>query len=447
MKIVLCPVPLLYPLSVMSEPPRIYNALALGYIAAALNTNKTTENEEVKILEKESLLHTLKTLKKDILREQPDILGISVYIWNHQRVMKLCEMVKADAPDITVVLGGPQVTYTAEEVLRDNPSVDIIVRGEGEVTFCELVDALKKGSSLTSVKGITYRHNKQVVSNPDRPPGGGLDEIPSPYLTGILDLSLSEMLELEASRGCPYRCGYCVWHRLHKRVTFYSMERIFEILKFGYDKGIKKVVFWDSIFDSPKRARALCDYILREGLDLYVSIFLDPWSVNGEYLEMIKKVGTFSIDMGVQSMNSETLRLINRPTTVEQTRKALNLLKTYELEPICDIILGLPADTFQTVKAEIDFIASLGFPTNVYFLQLLPGSLLYETADEHGLVYMPEPPHMVYQTDSMSREELGGAFRYTYFARYRERIRRIIQEENSYERLKENPRFDSLFGS
>lgn len=446
MKIVLCPVPLTNPLAVMGEPPRVYNALALGCLASAVKAAKATQNEEVILLDKEALVHNLKTLKKDILRETPDILGISVYIWNHQRVMELCAMVKKENPSIVIVLGGPQVTYNSEEILKENPSVDIIVRGEGEITFCELIETLKKKSSLRSILGITFRHNKKIIQNPDRPPLSNLDEVPSPYLTGILDLSISEQLELETSRGCPYRCAYCIWHRVHKNPSYNTMERVTEQLKFAYDKGIKKVVFWDSVFDLPERRKALCEYISREGIDTHITVFLNPWSINPAYLDQLKKSGNFFIDIGVQSMNPETLQLINRPAHVGRTKKALIQLKNAELEAVCDVILGLPADTFKSVTAEMDLISSLGFGISINVLNLLPGSQLYETAKENGLSHLKDPPYMVYETSTMSKEELAQAFRYGHFVQQREAIRRLIQGKRPDIKVSPHRGLDSLLG-
>jgi len=446
MKIVLCPVSLSNPLSITSGSPKVVHTLALGYLASALKANKATQNEEVIILEREAVMHTLKTVKKEILREQPDVLGISVYLWNYQRAMSLCEMIKQDNPHITIVLGGPQVTYTAQEVLKENPSIDIIVRGEGEITFCELIEALKRRTPLHSVQGITFRHDNSIVQTPDRPPNCNLDAIPSPYLTGILDLSISEKLDLETSRGCCNRCAYCVWHRAYKKINYHSMERVFEELKFAHDTGVKEISFFDSVFDSPERGKALCTFIQTEGMDLRINIFLNVWSVKPEYLHMLKRSGTFSLDVGVQSMNPETLMLINRPSNVEVTKKALAHLEAGGVETICDIIFGLPRDTLQTVKAEIDSISSHRLTLQTNFLQLLPGSQLYETARHHGLVYTEEPPHMVYQTPTMTKEELIEVFQYGHFVRHRENMRRAIESGKVDKGVRLQWRFDSLFG-
>jgi len=165
MKIVLCPVSLSNPLSITSGSPKVVNALALGYLASALKANKNTQNDDVIILEREAALYTLKTLKKEILRREPDVLGISVYLWNYQRAIKLCEMIKQDNPAIVTVLGGPQVTYSAEEVLKENPSVDIIVRGEGEITFCALIEALKK--DILHVEDMINRYRAEETKIED----------------------------------------------------------------------------------------------------------------------------------------------------------------------------------------------------------------------------------------------------------------------------------------
>ena len=261
-----------------------------------------------------------------------------------------------------------------------------------------------------------------------------------------LILSLSELLEIETARGCPYRCAYCVWHRVHKKVGMHSMEHVYEQLKFAYDTGVKKVVFWDSVFDSPKRGRALCEYISREGLDLCTTIFLNPWSINSDYVKLLEKTGTFIIDIGIQSMNPETLRLINRPTTVDRTRKALTLLKPCDSKVVCDVILGLPAETSKTLTAEMDTISSLGFGMSINVLQLLPGSALYETAQAHGLIHMAEPPYMVYETPTMSKKELAEAFRYGHFTQQRETVRRIIESGKPDRIMSPQRRFDSFLG-
>jgi radical SAM superfamily enzyme YgiQ (UPF0313 family) len=446
MKIVLCPVSLSNPLSITSGSPKVVNTLALGYLASALKANKNTQNEDVIILEREAVMNTLKTLKKEILRREPDVLGISVYLWNYQRAIKLCEMIKQDNPSIVTVLGGPQVTYSAENVLKENLSVDIIVRGEGEITFCELIEALEKGMPLQSVKGITFRHNNTVVQTGNRPPNCNLDAIPSPYLTNILDILISEKLDLETSRGCMNRCAYCVWHRVYSKINYHCMERVFEELKFAHDAGVKEVSFFDSVFDSPERAKALCTFIQEEGIDLRINIFLNIWSVKPEYLHMLKKSGTFSLDVGIQSMNPETLRLINRPSQVAVTEKALAHLKASGVETVCDIIFGLPADTLKSVKRAIDTIVSHRLVLQTNFLQLLPGSVLYETARHYGLVYTAEPPHMVYQTPTMSKKELIDVFQYGHFVRNRENMRRAIESGKVDRGIRLQWLFDSLFG-
>ena len=441
----MCPVSLSNPLSITSGSPKVVNALALGYLVSALKANKNTQNEDVIILEREAALYTLKTLKKEILRRGPDVLGISVYLWNYQRAIKLCEMIKKDSPAIVTVLGGPQVTYSAENVLKENPSVDIIVRGEGEITFCALIEALKKDMPLQSVKGITFRHNNTIVQT-NRPPNCNLDAIPSPYLTKTLDLLISEKLDLETSRGCINRCAYCVWHRVYAKINYHSMERVFEELKFAHDTGVKEVSFFDSVFDSPERAEALCTFIQKEGIDLRINIFLNVWSAKPEYLHMLEKSGIFSLDVGIQSMNPETLQLINRPSQVAVTEKALAHLKASGVETVCDIIFGLPADTLKSVKRAIDTIALHRLVLQTNFLQLLPGSALYETAHHYGLVHMPEPPHMVYQTPTMSKKELIDVFQYGHFVRNRENMRRAIESGKVDKGIRLQWRFDSLFG-
>jgi radical SAM superfamily enzyme YgiQ (UPF0313 family) len=426
MKIVLSSVPYSNPLSVKGETLMILNPIALGYLAAAVKSNKATENDDIVILEKESLLHTLKTLAKDIVREQPDVLGISTYIWNYQRVLALCELVKEENPDILIVLGGPQITYTAETTLQENLSVDIAVRGEGEVTFCELLETLKTGSSLNSVRGISFRQNGQVVHTPERLPLQDLDGVPSPYLSGFIDLTLSERLDMFTARGCPYKCAYCVWHRFHKKIAYHSMERVLEELHFAYTRGIKRVTFWDSVFDSPKRARILCDYIAKEGFDFHMLLYQNPWTINPEQLNMLEKTGNFVVVIGVQSLHAEALRISNRPSDVDQIKKALQYLRESGLPSVVDIILGLPGETLETYKKGIDYITSQGFALSTNVLHLLPGSELFEHAQTYSIRCQPYPPYLVYGTCTMSSQDIVKGFKYSFYVENREKYRRII---------------------
>ena len=121
-------------------------------------------------------------ITENLLQRDIDLLGFSCYVWNINRVLLITQRIKAQKPQIRIILGGPEVSPIAEEILTENPWIDFIVRQEGELTFIKLLDALKNNGSLNTVLGISYRHNGQVISNPDQPLLEDLSQIPSPFL-------------------------------------------------------------------------------------------------------------------------------------------------------------------------------------------------------------------------------------------------------------------------
>ena len=154
-------------------------------------------------------------------KEKPNIVGFSCYCWNMDKVLDLSRLLKQLYPEIKIILGGPEVGPVAHKYIMENPAVDIIVRGEGEVTFQELLRSyLGVDGSLASVKGITYRENDRIVSTEERPLLDDLGDIPSPYLAGILT-PRDEVTYLETFRGCPYRCAFCFEGKNFPRLRFF----------------------------------------------------------------------------------------------------------------------------------------------------------------------------------------------------------------------------------
>jgi len=176
----------------------IHSSLALRYLQAYCQAH--TEFD-LKIKE-----FTINQNTSDIMAEiyvnQPNVLGFSCYIWNIKQILELCNDYRKVAPATVIVLGGPEVSYDAEQILADNPYLDYIVRGEGEETFKELLWAINGELPLDSVSGITYREGDQIHRNADRKWITNLDEIPFPY-KDELDKLGDRIVYYESSRGCP----------------------------------------------------------------------------------------------------------------------------------------------------------------------------------------------------------------------------------------------------
>ena len=169
------------------------------------------------------------------------------------KILDLSRLLKQLDPEIKILLGGPEAGPAAEKYLIENPAVDLIVRGEGEETFKEvLCSFLANGPGLAFTKGITYRENDGIVSTDPRPLIADLDEIPSPYLTGILK-PRDEVTYIETFRGCPYRCAFCYEGKNFPELRFFSDERVKKEIELIMSiKSIRSFHIVDSVFNLKK---------------------------------------------------------------------------------------------------------------------------------------------------------------------------------------------------
>lgn len=198
-------------------------------------------------------------LFRSILSHDPQIVGFSCYLWNIEIVAHVTQLIKRVAPEILVVWGGPEVGFGPERALRRFPHVDVVVAGEGERTFTDLIKYRATGSpGLGAIPGLAFRDGEGgIVLNPPRASIENLDDIPSPYLTGTLDAKEEpegNRMLIETYRECPFRCGFCTSPGIPRR---FSMERIRRELEFAHDQGLAAVMLADPLFNMGRKRRGL----------------------------------------------------------------------------------------------------------------------------------------------------------------------------------------------
>lgn len=389
-------------------------SLGLEFLRAVIKEDTLTRGADIEILHKAPLIHQLDMIKREIVKRTPDVVGFSVYVWNYYRTLKLCELVKKELPETTIILGGPQVSFCAESILKKAPHIDGIIRGEGEMTFLEFVrSTIQKKPFGKDILGMSYRKGEKIISNPDRPLLDDLNRIPSPYLTKSVDMSTLTLLEMETSRGCPYRCAYCVWPDNNK-IRLFNEKRVIKELKLAADYGITNVIFWDAIFNLPKIVYNMCKKIIEQKINITFFALFRPELINKKILDIMEKAGMTSVEVGVQSFNPETLALINRGANAKKIEKAFELLHKRDISVGCDLIIGLPGDTLDTIKENIDTAyAYSGTFVNTFLLHVLPGSLLWSRAEQYGLTFMKNPPHFILSTAECTKGEIMEAVKYS----------------------------------
>jgi radical SAM superfamily enzyme YgiQ (UPF0313 family) len=389
-------------------------SLALGYLKSYAEKEKfILQNTEIVIVDFDAEIHDVRQVVYYLSQSKPDIIGFSCFCWSINKVLETARVVKMLFPHIKIVLGGPEVGPVATKYLEENRFIDVVVKGEGEVTFAELLKYYMGKGRLEEINGISYRVDGQVLENPDRPLIEDLAEIPSPYLEGVL-APRDKVTYLETYRGCIFRCGYCFEGKNFPRPRFFPEDRIKrEIELIMSNPEIKSFHFVDPIFNLKKERLVKLAEMLSTanhfGTELRTIEIIAEF-VDEETIDLFKKANVKSVETGPQTVNKDTLKNVNRYYDEEKFEKAVRLLEDNGMEVLTDLIIGLPGDNFfKFVKSVKTLIAMK--PTTIIFsiLHVLPGTVLYEQSQAFGLKFDEKAPHLVLDTPTFPYEEIDKA--------------------------------------
>lgn len=381
----------------------IHSSLALAYLKAFLQS----ESCNIEIKEYTINEQTLDILA-DIYKANADVVCFSCYIWNIEPIIELCRDYKSINPYVPIILGGPEVSYDAKEVLTNYP-IDYIIRGEGEESLRELLMAIKNKSSYSSIKGITYREGNQIIENDDRELIKNLDIIPFPYQDNLSNYK-NKTIYYETSRGCPFNCAYCLSSTI-KGVRFFSLERVKNDLRYIMDNQVREVKFVDRTFNcNEERALEIMDFILKNNKTTKFHFEIEGELISDKFVDFLKNIplGWFDFEIGIQSTFSSALQAVNRKTNWDNLQEKIKLLTDLgNIHIHLDLIAGLPYESYN------DFSNSFN---NVYnfkpdmlqlgFLKLLKGSPIREEADKYNYVYQAKPPYQVFSNHVITYEEM-----------------------------------------
>lgn len=344
-----------------------------------------------------------------IYRHNPDIVALSCYIWNIGETLMIIESLKKVMPQCIIILGGPEVSFDSQSLMKENPSIDIILRGEGEITFPLLIENLISDKSLEDIRGITYRNGESIVENEDREPIRDLDTIPYPYEDGFHGLE-NKIIYYETTRGCPFNCQYCLSSISHG-VRFFSLDRVKRDLQAFIDAKIPQVKLVDRTFNcNPKRARDIFRMIMDMGGSTNFHFEICGDLLDEETLELLKDAppGLFQFEIGVQSTREDTLEAIKRRTDFERLTNAVSRLQRFRnIHLHLDLIAGLPGEDYLSFKKSFNDVYDLR-PDRLQlgFLKLLKGSGIRENRDSWGYEFSSYPPYEVLKNRDMTYGEI-----------------------------------------
>jgi radical SAM superfamily enzyme YgiQ (UPF0313 family) len=352
-------------------------------------------------------------LLEAVLRESPRVLGISVYIWNLSHSLRLAEAVKERLPDCFVVMGGPEVAYCPREILEKYPFVDGVLTGEGERSFALLVDAIAEGKSPFFTAGLSYREEEGVWQNA---PEIFAEDPPSPYLPEYFEGIQNKIAYLETSRGCPFRCAFCLSGR-EGGVRFFDLERAKREVLLLAEHGVRTVKLVDRTFNAdPKRAldffRFLADARGR-GLLANTRIHFEISSdlLTEEIMDFLDDypTGLVQFEIGLQSFSPAVLRAVRRRTDLAHLEKTVaRLVARNRIHVHVDLIAGLSREDLPAFLDGVDRAYRLGaHMLQVGFLKVIPGCAMRENGEEYPMEYCKEPPYEVISTPHMTQGDLA----------------------------------------
>ena len=347
-----------------------------------------------------------------IYEKKPDILAFSCYIWNVETVLSLVRDIALVLPETKIWLGGPEVSYNGEELLKTYPEITGIMRGEGEQSFLSLLEYyLENKGEPEEIGGILFRRKDGSIGQgrPEWPALLPLDVIPFPY-QDTEDFA-HRIIYYESSRGCPFACSYCL-SSLDRSVRLRSIPLVLKELQFFLDHKVPQVKFVDRTFNcSHSHAMAIWKFIREQ--DNGVTNFhfeIEGDLLREDELELLGQMrpGLVQLEIGVQSVNPRTLAAVNRKADFEKIARACRKLKAAGRQHLhLDLIAGLPWEDFDSFRESFRQVYALGaHELQLGFLKVLKGSGIEREADSLEMVRRHRPPYEVLYTGWMSFADL-----------------------------------------
>lgn len=388
-----------------------YRSLALRYLHEALTHDPRLPEVWVADLEFDTQMSPWWIAYKVLaLEPAPSLVGIPVYCWNARAVYDAVRLLSMSRPDIRIVLGGPEVGPIAEQVLEERPGVWAVVHREGERALTGLVLSLARGGDPETVPGVSVRTARGVVRGPDATSIDPMDSIHSPF-SAAHPPAADGSAYIETFRGCPHRCAYCYESRGSERIRSFSWDRIRQdIDAVAATPGLQSFSFIDSVFNlTDERLQRLADILephARRGIRLH-TIEVDIERIDDHAAATLKRAGVVSVETGPQTTGEAALAATNRRFDPEAYRRGVEACRAQGISVEADLIIGLPGDTVGTVLDSMRFALSVD-PGVIQMstLHVLPGTTLWEQADEYGLAFDREPPHEIVSTRDISFVEL-----------------------------------------
>lgn len=375
-----------------------HSSIGLRYLYA----NMHDLQEESRILEF-SINDAIQTIAEKIMDEEPTVIGLGIYIWNATQSHELIEVLKKISPKTTIVLGGPEVSYTPLRV--DFSKADYIIQGEGDTAFYKLCKQIQTGTA--PIEKII----KPVMEN--------LSKIKLPYEYYSQSDIENRYIYVEASRGCPFMCEFCL-SSIDEKVRNFDIDVLVKEFSMLWDKGVRNFKFIDRTFNlNMKFANAILDFFLSKEPPYFAHFEVIP----DHFPESIKKkialfpAGALQLEIGIQTLNPEIAENINRPLKIKKIKENLDFIENQTKAHVhLDLIVGLPGEDLESFGKNLNELVSISSSEiQIGILKKLSGTTLDRHDIKFGMRYSDIPPYDILSNDLLSFKEIQNMKRFARF--------------------------------
>ena len=400
-----------------------HSSIALRYLYANLKELQ----QDTKILEF-SINDAIQTIAEKLLIDEPQIIGIGVYIWNVSYVAELVHILKKISPEIIIVLGGPEVSHEPFRVNLDD--ADFIVQGEGENSFYKLCVSILKDEQP-----------KQRIIKLDMP---SLKELTLPYKYYTDDDIKNRYIYVEISRGCPFECEFCL-SSMDEKVRAFNLDEVLNEFQKLWDRGARNFKFVDRTFNiNIKTANKILDFFLEKDEPYFAHFEVIPDHFPDSLKEKIKLFphGALQLEIGIQTLNLDVANNISRQLKLDKIKKNIRFLESEtEAHIHLDLIVGLPDESLESFGKNLDELVSLSScEIQIGILKKLSGTFINRHDIKYGMVYSDVPPYDILKNNQLSFQDIQIMKRFARFwdltynsGNFKNSIKLLWQDESVYE--------------
>jgi radical SAM superfamily enzyme YgiQ (UPF0313 family) len=355
-------------------------------------------------------------LARAILDRSPWMVGFTCYVWNIERTLALAAALKKEQPLIRIVLGGPEITPDNAWVL-DHPAYDFAVIGEGEQTFAQLLlGVIDEPIPPVAIPGLyvppsSAEKRFDILRQPaKRTPLPDINVLGSPYVAGLVDAADEQMMLLETTRGCVFKCKFCYYPKSYDKQYYLEPGQVEAGLRHAQERGVREVFLLDPTLNQRKDFADLLRLLAEGNPGRRFTYFgeLRAEGINVETARLLEQANFTEVEIGLQSIDPEAQHLMDRKNNLRAFERGVRAIMAEGIQVKVDLIIGLPGDTVESVLRGMHYLKTEKLYTDmqVFTLSILPGTAFRMEAEQLGLRFQSRPPYYVLSTPTLTTADL-----------------------------------------